>query len=98
LRSTAALRLLVHPPRETVRGQPRRVSVLGKLTEWLREQREAARQASEVEKEHHAGYKQERARESETEQRQREASWQRIASNNWQHRLGVDIREAEVYE
>jgi len=71
---------------------------LGKLTEWLREQREAARQASEVEKEHHAGYKQERARESETEQRQREARWQRIASNNWQHRLGVDIREAEVYE
>jgi hypothetical protein len=73
--------------------------------EWWRAERETARQANEIVKEHHAANKhaqrqerEERARESAAEQQQREASWQRIASGNWQHRLGVDIREAQVYE
>jgi hypothetical protein len=71
----------------------------------LRGQREAARQASEVEKEHHAATKraqkqerEQRAQESAAELWQRDASWKRMESSNWQHRLGVDIREAEVYE
>jgi hypothetical protein len=78
---------------------------VGQLTEWWRAQREAARQTNEIVNESHAALKQkqkqdqkQRAQESAAELWQRDASWKRMESSNWQHRLGVEIREGEVYE
>jgi hypothetical protein len=71
---------------------------VGKLVERLRAEREASRRASEIEKEVHAAQKQARRRESEAELWQRDASWKRMEAGNWQHRLGVEIRDNEVYE
>jgi hypothetical protein len=78
---------------------------LGKLTGWWRAEREASRRAREVEREHHAAYQQQQKEERALREKERTAEWrqhqdssERMASSDWQHRLGVEIRESEAYE
>ena len=71
---------------------------MGKIMDRWQASREASRRNREIVEQTHAAHTHQRKEDAKQERREREDGWQRVYSDDWQQRLGVQVRDGQVWE